>query len=1116
MRCYLCAPKVTAKPAPVAAVPVPVTLTLRQPPAKPVPAPTVAPIQQEAPIKPLKAGDIIRHFLNQRYAQGEIIEVRARVPENDGEAIYSGVYTDHNAILRDVKDLTETKKATAIYTNLQTIKSEAECAVANTMGTGRNCTSASDIARYTRLLIDVDTARPEGFEKSSSTDEEKARAFDVITKAKNYMESLGLAGDLYDSGNGYHNVYALDLPATEENKLLIKAVLTSLGSQFDTGGAHIDTSVFDMPRVCKLIGSYARKGENTTERPHRWSGIISEAAELRPIPTDVLVKISGLKAAPAPRVQIQAPSAEIEKSLAWLRGFLDFAELDVQNEKPHEGGIILILRSDCPFEHKSGHHQGECHVGVNKEGKLAFACKHESCVGRGWKQFRSEIEEQLEERYAHGLIASDEPTAFAEAAQATPVATPKAEDMKATSLLIFKTAEHVARATELGFNALVAADFKPPLDPAYHRAVLFGSSQDDEFWAISSSVPGQGAHYVVLPRDKSKLGTAEYLNAVLSMRGVRDASVHKKQTSYVEVPADSPIVEVPDVSEAVKAVTVGPKAVELVQNLLFNNTDGRESMSLPGNADKAANMADRVVYEDLQKRGKFYSATNGLGYLVLSGLESNPIAISSEDDNFLNVLEKYGLHAGRKQTHPLGHFLGVRAGIDGEPVEISMSFRYNPDANPTPAAYYAEQPGVLLKVTKDGVTKIHNGEEGVLFTYPKDYKPWAFLGETSTIERSLVPARGSFLYDAMFKNLLFEDSVLTTEQKEILLTLYIALLFLPGLSTNKPILQTQGPTGSGKTFFLEMIGRLVLGPKFKPVTSPSDKAAFENLLVNNPYVAIDNPGRLDPDIRDTICAAATGLVIKKRELYTNTGEITLSAQATVAIASITSVLRETEHANRSIVTTFKKREGYKIGNEILRALDDQRDTIMSEIIHRIHMILIALDAQKEYTPTVPTRLSDVATYLLRVARHEGWEEIAEALLDAWINEQLSSAMADDDIGQLIVNILRQSHFAPRWMSAEKFRAALLGAAALAQTPTGSWSRKEAKALSTILQKNLAAYAFRYGLESVKDEHTGNQRYKLNPAPKLLERIRKYVQEDADTASVVTDADTNGDDLDIDV
>ena len=411
MQCALCIPKVAAKPTPVAAVtPVPPTLTLRKPTATTEAATAVAPapIQQPAPAKPMKAGDIIRHILNRRYAQGEIIEVRARVPKNDGEAIYSGIYTDHDAILRDVKDLTETKKATAIYTNLQRIKSEAESAVTNTIGTGRKCTSAPDIERYTRILIDVDTTRPEGFGKSSSTDEEKARALDVITKTKNYMESLGLAGDLYDSGNGYHNVYALDLPATEESKLLIKAVLTSLGAQFDARGAHIDTSVFDMPRVCKLIGSYARKGENTAERPHRWSGIISEQAELHPIPSDVLLKIANLASLPKQRVQIQASSKEIEKSLAWLRGFSDWANLEIQNEKPHEGGIILILKSHCPFPHESGHHAGQCHIGVNREGKLCFSCKsdscngpkctvHEFCTGHHWKQFRAGTEEQIGE-----------------------------------------------------------------------------------------------------------------------------------------------------------------------------------------------------------------------------------------------------------------------------------------------------------------------------------------------------------------------------------------------------------------------------------------------------------------------------------------------------------------------------------------------------------------------------------------------------------------------------------------------------------------------------------------------------------------------------------------------
>src|ERR1700733_14346944 len=136
------------------------------------------------------------------------------------------------------------------------------------------------------------------------------------------------------------------------------------------------------------------------------------------------------------------------------------------------------------------------------------------------------------------------------------------ENIKATSLLIFKTAEDVARATVLGFNALVAADFEPPLDPAYNRVVLFGSSQDEEFSAIDLSVAGRGAIYVVLPRDKSKMDTAEYFNAVLNMCSVRDASVHKKKTKYVEVPADSEVTVKPTASTG-----------DVTDNVLLNESD---------------------------------------------------------------------------------------------------------------------------------------------------------------------------------------------------------------------------------------------------------------------------------------------------------------------------------------------------------------------------------------------------------------------------------------------------------------------------------------------------------------------------------------------------------------
>ena len=367
------------------------------------------PVEEKPQPKP---SDVIRRFLDRRYAPGELIELRAPgVPrDTGGNVTFHGVYNDREAFIRDAGFLTQKTKVPAIYVNLQTIKTEKpwQEAVTNALKTGDSgCVAGSDIARYSRLLIDADTSRPVGFEKESSTDEEKTRAYEVILAVKAYMESLGLFGDLYDSGNGYHNAYTIDLPATEDSKLLLKAVLASLSARFSTESAHVDEGVYDLPRVVKLPGSFARKGKSTPERPHRWSGIISEAKELKPIPVDVLLKIAELQAPPKARVQIQAPSAEIEKSLEYLRGFLDWAGLEVLIEKPHEGGIILVLKSDCPREHKSGHHEGECHIGVNKEAKLAFACKHDSCAGIGWKQFRAEIEKQMGSSYNHGIVVRE-------------------------------------------------------------------------------------------------------------------------------------------------------------------------------------------------------------------------------------------------------------------------------------------------------------------------------------------------------------------------------------------------------------------------------------------------------------------------------------------------------------------------------------------------------------------------------------------------------------------------------------------------------------------------------------------------------------------------------------
>jgi hypothetical protein len=377
------------------------------------------PAAESKPIEPTEVvapspRDVVRHVLDRRYAAGQLIELRAPGVVKDGRTIVmGGLYDDREALIRDVATLLNETNAPAIYTQLQEIRDTAayRARATNRLGPWLNALSDSEVSRYRWLLVDIDTVRSPEFSKSSSTDSEKAAGRQLAEKLRRHLTAKGIPTDLIDSGNSNHLMARIDLDATPENSLLLKKVLESLALGYNTADAVIDTSVYNRSRICKLAGTLVRKGENTPERPWRWSGVIEEAAELKVVSREALLDLAGLteETAPKPRIQVQADSEEIQWSLDWLQAFLEHGGLEVVNDKPYDGGFIFVLK-ECPFEHKSGHHSGECHVGVNKEAKLCFACKHDSCSGVGWKQFRAGVEKQ-KGSFCYGILKHEPATA---------------------------------------------------------------------------------------------------------------------------------------------------------------------------------------------------------------------------------------------------------------------------------------------------------------------------------------------------------------------------------------------------------------------------------------------------------------------------------------------------------------------------------------------------------------------------------------------------------------------------------------------------------------------------------------------------------------------------------
>jgi len=166
----------------------------------------------------------------------------------------------------------------AAWYSLNSLSTVPETATLNGPLVRSNRSKKDWIARRQRLLIDLDPIRQYG----NASESEKAAAQNQAVVIREYLISLSWPQPmLCDSGNGYHLIYALDLPNDQSSEDLVRGVLLALAARLDTTEAHVDCGNFEGNRLCKLPGSWARKAPSTPERPHRQACIL-EAPELKP------------------------------------------------------------------------------------------------------------------------------------------------------------------------------------------------------------------------------------------------------------------------------------------------------------------------------------------------------------------------------------------------------------------------------------------------------------------------------------------------------------------------------------------------------------------------------------------------------------------------------------------------------------------------------------------------------------------------------------------------------------------------------------------------------------------------------------------------------------------
>lgn len=150
-------------------------------------------------------------------------------------------------------------------------------------------THDADITRRRWLLIDADPNRTAGV---SSSADEKAAAERTLADVESYLFGEGWPDPIRaDSGNGFHLLYRIDLPADDSG--LVKQCLQALSAKFTSPAVTIDTSVFNPARICKLYGTASRKGDHVPDRPHRWAKILTPLPITpKVVPADLLEQLA--------------------------------------------------------------------------------------------------------------------------------------------------------------------------------------------------------------------------------------------------------------------------------------------------------------------------------------------------------------------------------------------------------------------------------------------------------------------------------------------------------------------------------------------------------------------------------------------------------------------------------------------------------------------------------------------------------------------------------------------------------------------------------------------------------------------------------------------------------
>lgn len=274
----------------------------------------------------------------------------------------------------------------------------------------KSTTTDVDIVRRRFVLIDLDPQRSAGI---SASNEEFEKAHMKCVDVYKYLLANGFKEPIITvSGNGYHCYVPCDMPNDDEHNELIKKFLQSLSNIFGGDDVEVDEKVFNPARIDKLIGTWAKKGADSKERPWRISKILKVPSDLTPNDDECFKKIADLLPQEEPKPHQQRRTYQGSNQPFDLPTWLTQHGIVYREKK--SGDAKLYELEWCPWvDTHSDRKKWDSALFVAQDGQITFNCQHSHCKGKTWHDVRLKYEPNAYDRPVYQQQLSYTPRQYA-------------------------------------------------------------------------------------------------------------------------------------------------------------------------------------------------------------------------------------------------------------------------------------------------------------------------------------------------------------------------------------------------------------------------------------------------------------------------------------------------------------------------------------------------------------------------------------------------------------------------------------------------------------------------------------------------------------------------------